>query len=412
MSLLIKALQKAEQSKSAANPAAEQSLDLHELELELAPHDPLPPPAPPAGLIERATPSDPVPPPGDRAARQTAAGVFRAKQQEAMASQGRLLWLVVGGLVLLLVAGAGFYAYLQSLGAPTTLLPLRPQPLAAPSVPAPITEPQAAAQPPLVDESQSAPPVETSASAQAPSPGQNASQTAGLAQRRAPETAASAPLAEAKPAVKPASEEAAVKVLRNRAAAAVNQSVAAGYQAYMAGEDSTAERLYRQAAQAEPRNVDALLGLAAVTARRGNPRQAEAYYTRVLELDPRNAAAQAGLLALAAQTDPQASESRLQAMLAQQPEAANLHAALGNLHADQGQWAEAQQAYFQAHRIDPDNPEYAFNLAVSLDQLGKSALALEYYQRAEALMSRQSVATLDQAQLTSRIAQLRQALGK
>ena len=40
---------------------------------------------------------------------------------------------------------------------------------------------------------------------------------------------------------------------------------------------------------------------------------------------------------------------------------------LGNLYADQSQWAPAQQAYFQAHHLEPDNPDYAYNLAVGLD---------------------------------------------
>ena len=58
---------------------------------------------------------------------------------------------------------------------------------------------------------------------------------------------------------------------------------------------------------------------------------------------------------------------------------------LGNQYAQQGRWAEAQQAYFRAFTADPDNPDFAYNLAVSLDHLRQPKLALEYYRRALAL---------------------------
>lgn len=209
-----------------------------------------------------------------------------------------------------------------------------------------------------------------------------------------------------------AAPEASVKITRSRApAAAVNDQVLSGYQAYMTGDDVVAERDYRRAVQAEPRNVDAWLGLAAVAARQGKPDEAAAHYLRVLELEPRNVAAQTGVIGLMGQSDPAASEARLKSLLAQQPEAAFLYAALGNFYADQGQWTSAQQAYFQAFHFDSVNAEYAFNLAVSLDQMGKSDLALNHYQRALELLSK-SGGMVDRRQLEARIAQLKQSSGK
>jgi tetratricopeptide (TPR) repeat protein len=106
-----------------------------------------------------------------------------------------------------------------------------------------------------------------------------------------------------------------------------------------------------------------------------------------------------------------AAESRLKSLLAQQPEAAYLHAALGGVYAEQNQWPSAQQAYFQAFRVDPASAEYAFNLAVSLDQMGKQDLALDYYQRARDLLPKQGGA-VGREGLDTRISQLRSALGK
>ena len=62
-----------------------------------------------------------------------------------------------------------------------------------------------------------------------------------------------------------------------------------------------------------------------------------------------------------------------------------LHFTLGNQLAQQGRWAEAQQEYFKAFAAEPDNADFAYNLAVSLDHLRQPRLALEYYRRALAL---------------------------
>ena len=62
-----------------------------------------------------------------------------------------------------------------------------------------------------------------------------------------------------------------------------------------------------------------------------------------------------------------------------------LNFTLGNQLAQQGRWAEAQQEYFKAYSAEPDNADFAYNLAVSLDHLRQSRQALDYYQRAIAL---------------------------
>src|SRR5260221_13502771 len=67
------------------------------------------------------------------------------------------------------------------------------------------------------------------------------------------------------------------------------------------------------------------------------------------------------------------------------PGPALLHFSLGTQYAQQSRWSEAQAAYFKAHSVDPENAHYAFNLAVSLDQLHQGKLALEFYQRPRAL---------------------------
>lgn len=168
-------------------------------------------------------------------------------------------------------------------------------------------------------------------------------------------------------------------------ALAVDPLVERGFESYQRGDLAGARDAYRQVLQREPLNRDALLGLAAIDVRSRSFDTAEARYIKLLELDPRDANAQAGLMALRGQVDPVQSESRLKTLIATSPDATQLHFALGNQYAQQSRWAEAQAAYFKAYSGDSENADFAFNLAVSLDQLRHKALALQYYQRAIAL---------------------------
>lgn len=210
------------------------------------------------------------------------------------------------------------------------------------------------------------------------------------AKAAAPGTAVAA-RGSARPAGAVQAKEPTDAVSVNRVTAGVHPRVLAGYKAYQAGDLSTAYGEYQQALREDPANRDALLGLAAVEMRAQRYEQSEAYYERLLQADPRDPHAHAGMLALRSQLmDPVQAESRLKSMLATDPGAKVLYFTLGNQYAQQGRWAEAQQAYFKAYAADSENPDFAFNLAVSLDQLRQSGLALEYYRRALALAEKRA----------------------
>ena len=156
------------------------------------------------------------------------------------------------------------------------------------------------------------------------------------------------------------------------------------YGTFHAGDVESAAKAYRAVLGHEPRNRDALLGLAAVVARAGRWDEAAAYYARILAFDPADAAAQAALIAID-ERDPVRGESRLKALLSSEPRAAYLHFGLGNAYAAQSRWPEAQQAYLDAWRLDRGNADYAYNLAVSLDHLSRPESALDLYREALAL---------------------------
>jgi len=178
---------------------------------------------------------------------------------------------------------------------------------------------------------------------------------------------------------------AAFQITRRRGPRRVHKDLVRAFDAFQRGDDGQAMKIYQAVLKREPRNRDAMLGAAAISLRAGAIDQATGYYMEVLRRNPRDGAAQAGLIALQDNLDPISGESRVKELLEHSPGDANLYFSLGNLYAEQGRWPEAQQAYFEAYRLDDANPDYAFNLAVSLDQLAQSRPALEYYRRAEEL---------------------------
>ena len=398
MSLLLDALKRAEQEKltrqgdrPAPGPAlraAGSAGDAANSALELAPVTP-----PPASSAPRA---------GDAAAAQA---VFKAKAPPESPRGRGALWAAAAAIVILLVsAGAYVWYSVRSLAPPRVAATARVRPQSLTPPPADLAAPRPEQFSPVPPP---APAAQGSAPARGPAPAGSAP-----VETPAPVPAAGAAptarLSAADQLLKSAAPGAPdpVKLARTREEKPrVPMDVVAGYDALVAGDLGTAARRYAAAIEADPANVDAHLGVATVEARRGNPAASAAAYRRALALDPQNATALAGLAALADFSRPEALESDLRADLAHQPQSAALNLTLGNLYAAQGRWAEAQTAYFEAHRLQPENPDVAYDLAVSLDHLGQRRPAADFYRRA--LEARRGVAAqFDAAAAARRLAEL------
>lgn len=178
------------------------------------------------------------------------------------------------------------------------------------------------------------------------------------------------------------------------------------YQALSQGQLSLAEEKYITCLAMHPHEKDALLGLAVTYQRKLQNDRAARLYRQVLNEDMGNVAAAAGLISLSAEADPVAAESQLKDLLDIKQFAPELHYALGNVLAEQNRLGEAQQAFYRAYSLAPDNALYAYDLAVMLDRLHQSDAAIPYYEKALSL-SQPGDAMLDLNAIGRRIRELK-----
>jgi tetratricopeptide (TPR) repeat protein len=433
MSLLLEALKKAELAKQAAKeqppasdkppftrdklPDISQPMEIHSEDLSLVESAPAPMEKPVLELAleepARVAAPPPQPPPramaveetefaapSENADRKQAQQLFEAKEMDV--NPRKPFYITLGALGLFALGTVGYFWYQlqpRSMFAATPPAGKSAPPLAAvpaPAVPAASTvSPPAGSQPALAAPIASAPAAAAPAAVPAGAPAAKP-----VAPLLRPTTTATSGATQ-----QPGAPRRSGDVKITPARVQEDPVLLSAYQAFNAGDLARARDDYQQTLRNSPDNRDALLGLAAVEMQSRHYDAAERYYTRLLELDPLDAYAQAGLIGLKGQTDPVAAESRLKNMIAAQPEASFLNFTLGNQYAAQGRWAEAQQAYFRAYSGDPEHPDFAYNLAVSLDKMHQSKQALEYYRRALVLAQGQPV-TFDPAQVSKRVSQL------
>ena len=179
-----------------------------------------------------------------------------------------------------------------------------------------------------------------------------------------------------------------INITRTENTDRVDPLLTQAYASYRSNDFNGARARYQQVLREKPNNRDAMLGLAAVAMHLGDATSARDSYIKLLELDPRDVHARVGLLETMPASDPVMLESELRALFASHPEVAQLPFALGNHFAAQRRWSEAQESYYdallaaKANGNGPISPDYAFNLAVSLERLNQQRPAYTFYREA------------------------------
>ncbi len=133
--------------------------------------------------------------------------------------------------------------------------------------------------------------------------------------------------------------------------------------------------------EVDPENRNALLARAAINIQNNNIAAAISDYQLLLLANPKDSLALSSLTAVA-NISPEQSESQLKLLIRDEPESPYLNFALGNVYGSLNRWQEAQGQYFTALEYNPDDPNYAYNLAVSLEHIDKPKVAISYYQLA------------------------------
>ncbi len=114
------------------------------------------------------------------------------------------------------------------------------------------------------------------------------------------------------------------------------------------GQYAEARKNYSEAAELQPKNVDAIMGLARLDQISGNVEEAEQGFRRALKLHPTSASTQYGI---------------------------------GQFYASQKRWKEASEFLTKAMLAEPDESRYRYALAVALVQTGDVDSALPHFIR-------------------------------
>ena len=193
-----------------------------------------------------------------------------------------------------------------------------------------------------------------------------------------------------------------IRISRSKAPDERGSRLNEAYSAWQSGDLVEAKKIYSLVLESYPGNRDALLGLAAIALAEDDYNGARQHYANLLATSPGDELAYAALIGLEQDADPVSRESAMKVLIQEHPEQPYHYFTLGNIFASQQRWAEAQQAFFDAYRLDTANPDYANNLAVSLDRVGQYRAAVDYYMTALEL-AKTRAAKFSEADLLSRI---------
>ncbi|MBT7950088.1 MAG: tetratricopeptide repeat protein [Gammaproteobacteria bacterium] len=206
-------------------------------------------------------------------------------------------------------------------------------------------------------------------------------------------------------------EQSLIQISRSKVIEDKGQTLREAYSSYQNGNYEEARLKYDEVLKEFPNNRDALLGLGAIATNMGDHNSAYLHYAHLLSINPRDELAKVALINLQDVSNLSGSESAIHSMLHDNPNAHVLHFTLGSIYAASSRWADAQQAFFEAYRLNSGNSDYALNLAISLDHIGQQNAALDYYMTAMELSDSANL-NFDTSRVQKRIDALNKITGR
>jgi tetratricopeptide (TPR) repeat protein len=196
--------------------------------------------------------------------------------------------------------------------------------------------------------------------------------------------------------------ETGIKIKKRVISTGVYSQLDSAYQALKIGNLGLAKSIYSKVLKSRPNQVDALLGLANIESNEGSMQIARSLYEKVLIQEQTNPIAQLGLLQTYSDKAPLAKQHVLEELSSKYPNNVNILMALGQSYSEQSKWIKAQETYFKGFSLQPTNVSFAYNLAISLDQLGKVSAAITYYKKTISLNNK-ALNPIDMSVITRRL---------
>lgn len=153
------------------------------------------------------------------------------------------------------------------------------------------------------------------------------------------------------------------------------------YQALLLGHIETAVHIYKEILEREPNNRLAMFGYATSYHKNKQHDQALEAYEKVLEKYPDYTEAFNNFLILLGDEYPEQAIAELKELEVQNPKYAPIQAQLGVLYRKIGNKNRSVYHLKKAATISPRNIQYKYNLAVALDEIGKSRDAMIIYKQ-------------------------------
>lgn len=151
------------------------------------------------------------------------------------------------------------------------------------------------------------------------------------------------------------------------------------HKALLAGQLLASANIYKSVLKREPKNKDALLGLATAYHKNLQFDRARSIYNDLLKIDPENKEALNNFVTLSSDKSPSHAIENLKELQKISPKFAPIAAQLGILHMQIGDYVKAERFLRRAVALDSQNTSYKYNLAIVSDHQGKFKQAIDYY---------------------------------
>lgn len=158
-----------------------------------------------------------------------------------------------------------------------------------------------------------------------------------------------------------------------------NYELNRAYTSLMGGDTQTAIQTYKNILGVEPRNEDALFGLAATYHRLGQVEQARPFYGMLLKVNPNHREGLNNFLVLVSDESPSDALPELERLEARNPDFSPIPAQIAVVLDKMGYHEQAKDKMLRALEIAPENMSYRYNLAVMLDKQGEYSNAAALY---------------------------------